>query len=246
MCWRVSFFFLNFQFIVELYFVKCNKNVGIKNCCQFSQCLLSISILISLWTGTTHFADWLQSVDHPLSSTGLSSAGLNHTDINKESGVGGCRGCSAALQFVCLSHYGYKMATAAPSSPLHMRTPEAGRKEKEEKKTSPSALSSILLGNKTFPSNSSATSHLQKLPFTSHLPELSHMVTFVSVVGGEEQWISYWQRPIMISCLVLCLESREENGDFVSEVEGGMAGYVTSSICHSKNRGQCESLRRWI
>lgn len=72
-----------------------------------------------------------------------------------------------------------------------MRTSEAGRKEKEIKVTSFSALSSILLGNKTYPGNSSATLYLQKPPFILHLPELSNIAIFVSVVGREEQWIPY-------------------------------------------------------
>lgn len=61
----------------------------------------------------------------------------------------------AALQFPF--HFGYKMAIAAPSVPLHVRISEAGRKEKEKKGTSFSAVSFILLGNKIFPGNSSAT-----------------------------------------------------------------------------------------
>lgn len=54
-------------------------------------------------------------------------------------------------------HFDYKMAIASPRVPLHVRTSEAGRKEKEKKGTSFSAVSFMLLGNKTFPGNSSAT-----------------------------------------------------------------------------------------
>lgn len=101
----------------------------------------------------------------------------------------GSRVGSATLQFP--SRFIYKMAAAVPGVPLHMRMSETGRKE-EKKGTSFSVLSSILLGNKIIPVNSSATLYFQKPPFIFHLPQLSHIAVFVSVVGREEQWMPYW------------------------------------------------------
>lgn len=106
--------------------------------------------LLLLLTGNTHFADEQWSAGHPLSSVCLNCTVI---PFNNKSGICDSRVGSAGLHFP--SHYGYKMATAAPSIPRLMRTSGAGRKE--EKKGTFSAVSYIFLGNKTFPGNSSAT-----------------------------------------------------------------------------------------
>lgn len=49
----------------------------------------------------------------------------------------------------------------------------------------------------------------------SHLPELSYIASSTPVVGGEEQWIPYSPRPLLISPLVLWLGPQEKKNQIL-------------------------------
>lgn len=93
-----------------------------------------------------------------------------------------------------LSPYGYTVTTIPLNSVLFPCFPppisEAERKEKGGKRGIffLFALFSVLLGNKNFPSDSSATWHPQKTSF--HIFSYKRYDTATSVVGREKQWIT--------------------------------------------------------
>lgn len=198
----------------------------IQNCSEVSECLLSISVLISLWAGNP-LCRLAAGHGPPFEKHGLKRHRhlLSHLTSSLESVFPGW-----VLQLCNLLVFPLWPQHLQVSRFVWVHLKQEGRRRRKKGLL----CSSLLLGNETFPSNSSATSRNFPLHFICQnwvsWPQLHQQLAERSI-GCH--WFLPW-------CCMSGVPRRKWG--FCEWREGAMAGYVTSSICHTENRGPFGSL----